>query len=106
MLSILYRNYQACYSLRPRLWGQVLVSTKILSQPQKQPHKSLNTVGHINPLADNYDWKHTLHEAKRIVGYPTPIITLRWILNDEMAHLEEHMRKFAASRHPLLKTSQ
>ena len=45
-------------------------------------------------------------EAERAVGYPTSFLSLRWILNDEIANIASHIRKLLGTNHPLLKTAK
>jgi len=52
------------------------------------------------------EWSTAVKEAERVVGYTTSFLNLRWILNDEMANVAEHMRRLIGTQHPLLKTAK
>ncbi|XP_030761395.1 decaprenyl-diphosphate synthase subunit 2-like [Sitophilus oryzae] len=43
-----------------------------------------------------------VNEAEKIVGYPTSFLSLRWLLNDEVANVARHIRKLIGTNHPLL----
>lgn len=48
----------------------------------------------------------TINEAEKVVGYPTSFLSLRWVLNDEVANVALHIRKLLGTNHPLLKTAR
>ncbi|KAJ8917518.1 hypothetical protein NQ315_005567 [Exocentrus adspersus] len=50
--------------------------------------------------------KPAINEAEKIVGYPTSFLSLRWILNDEVANIALHLRKLIGTNHPLLNTAR
>lgn len=45
-------------------------------------------------------------ELERAVGYPTPLLSLRHLLTDDMLQLSSHVRKLLQSRHPIVKTAK
>ncbi|CAH0556610.1 unnamed protein product [Brassicogethes aeneus] len=45
-------------------------------------------------------------DAEKIVGYPTSFLSLRWLLNDEVANIALHIRKLIGTNHPLLNTAR
>lgn len=47
-----------------------------------------------------------VNEAEKIVGYPTSFLSLRWLLNDEVANVAHHIRKLIGTNHPLLNTAR
>lgn len=47
-----------------------------------------------------------MNEAEKIVGYPTSFLSLRWLLNDEIATVARHVRKLIGTNHPLLVTAR
>lgn len=47
-----------------------------------------------------------INEAEKIVGYPTSFLSLRWLLNDEVANIALHLRKLIGTNHPLLNTAR
>lgn len=47
-----------------------------------------------------------INEAEQIVGYPTSFLSLRWLLNDEIANVVSHIRKLIGTNHPLLSTAR
>ncbi|CAG9768338.1 unnamed protein product [Ceutorhynchus assimilis] len=50
--------------------------------------------------------KRAVNEAEKIVGYPTSFLSLRWLLNDEIANVAHHIRKLIGTNHPLLITAR
>jgi decaprenyl-diphosphate synthase subunit 2 len=57
-------------------------------------------------LEEKSKWNYVVKEAERVVGYPTSFLSLRWILNDEIANVATHVRKLIGTSHPLLKTAK
>lgn len=47
-----------------------------------------------------------VNEAEKIVGYPTSFLSLRWLLNDEVANVALHLKKLIGTKHPLLNTAR
>ncbi|KAG5867692.1 hypothetical protein JTB14_026874 [Gonioctena quinquepunctata] len=47
-----------------------------------------------------------VNEAEKLVGYPTSFLSLRWLLNDEVANVALHLRKLIGTKHPLLTTAR
>ncbi|XP_050309702.1 all trans-polyprenyl-diphosphate synthase PDSS2-like [Anthonomus grandis grandis] len=50
--------------------------------------------------------KKAVDEAEKVVGYPTSFLSLRWLLNDEVANVANHIRKLIGTDHPLLATAR
>lgn len=66
--------------------------------------KSHKCGAHGNSI-NRYDTRNTaLEEAEKVVGYPTSLLNLRWLLSDELANMGLHLRKLVGTRHPLLDT--
>lgn len=47
-----------------------------------------------------------LSDAEKIVGYPTSFLNLRYLLSDEISNVAMYMKRFAMSKHPLLRTAR
>ena len=47
-----------------------------------------------------------LSDAEKIVGYPTSFLNLRYLLSDEISNIAMYMKRFAMSKHPLLRTAR
>ena len=52
------------------------------------------------------DLTKALSDAEKIVGYPTSFLNLRYLLNDEISNVAMYMKRFAMSKHPLLRTAR
>lgn len=50
--------------------------------------------------------KRAVNEAEKIVGYPTSFLSLRWLLNDEVANVANHIKRLIGTNHPLLATAR
>ncbi|KAJ8958842.1 hypothetical protein NQ318_019605 [Aromia moschata] len=75
--------------------------------------KTSRTKSGITALLQNYSTQSkenpnnkAVNEAEKIVGYPTSFLSLRWLLNDEVANIALHLRKLIGSNHPLLSTAR
>ena len=47
-----------------------------------------------------------LSDAEKIVGYPTSFLNLRYLLSDEISNIAMYMKRFAMSKHPLVRTAR
>lgn len=65
----------------------------------KRPHT-------VSAVGVQYDWNQAISDAERIVGYPTALQNLRWMLNDDIANMAVYLRKIIDSNHPLLQTAK
>ena len=45
-----------------------------------------------------------MSEAEKLVGYPTSLMSVRALLEDDFANVAVHMRKLIGSDHPVLHT--
>lgn len=52
------------------------------------------------------DLTKALSDAEKIVGYPTSFLNLRYLLSDEISNIAMYMKRFAVSKHPLLRTAR
>jgi len=52
------------------------------------------------------DLTKALSDAEKIVGYPTSFLNLRYLLSDEISNVAMYMKRFAMSKHPLLRTAR
>lgn len=57
-------------------------------------------------LNETNKWGNVVREAEKAVGYPTSFLSLRWILNDEIANVASHIRKLIGTNHPLIETAR
>ncbi|XP_037044712.1 decaprenyl-diphosphate synthase subunit 2-like isoform X2 [Bradysia coprophila] len=73
--------------------------------------RSLTTKPHhweklVTKPEQKHDWNRAVSEAEKIVGYPTPFLTVRQLLSDDFANVALHLRKLVGSNDPLLKTAK
>lgn len=61
---------------------------------------------HIWSSSRQDDFCKALSDAEKIVGYPTSFLNLRYLLNDEISNVAMYMKRFAMSKHPLLRTAR
>ena len=52
------------------------------------------------------DLSRALSDAEKIVGYPTSFLNLRYLLSDEISNIAMYMKRFAMSKHPMLRTAR
>ncbi|XP_068699044.1 all trans-polyprenyl-diphosphate synthase PDSS2-like [Montipora foliosa] len=52
------------------------------------------------------DLTQALSDAEKLVGYPTSFLNLRYLLSDEISNVAMYMKRFAMSKHPLLRTAR
>lgn len=67
--------------------------------------KILENFIHMNPK-QKIESSKAVNDAEKIVGYPTSFLSLRWLLNDEIANVALHLRKLIGTSHPLLNTAR
>lgn len=48
----------------------------------------------------------TTSRLERLIGYPTPLLSLRHLLGNELSHLSGQARRLLASRHPIVERSR
>lgn len=97
LISIHTRNNKY-FSTNTQLWHQDGLERKQLDTIH---NNNLN-----NNLTNKYDWNSIISDAEKLVNYPTPFLSLRWLLSDECANVAVHLRKLVESKHPLLKTAK
>ena len=49
-------------------------------------------------------WNRAVCEAEKLVGYPTSLVSVRALMDDDFANIAVHMRKLIGSDHPVLHT--
>lgn len=49
-------------------------------------------------------WNRSVSEAEKLVGYPTSLMSVRALMEDDFANVAVHMRKLIGSEHPVLHT--
>jgi len=49
-------------------------------------------------------WNKAVSEAEKLVGYPTSLVSVRALMDDDFANIAVHMRKLIGSDHPVLHT--
>ena len=48
-------------------------------------------------------WNNALANARKIADYPTSSVGLRWLLQDEIANVGEHLHKIKDCQHPVIR---
>lgn len=51
-------------------------------------------------------WNKAVSEAEKLVGYPTSLLSVRALLDNDFAHIAVHLRKLIGSNHPVLRTAK
>jgi len=49
-------------------------------------------------------WNRSVSDAEKLVGYPTSLMSVRALMDDDFANIAVHMRKLIGSEHPVLHT--
>ena len=49
-------------------------------------------------------WNRAVSDAEKLVGYPTSLMSVRALMDDDFANIAVHMRKLIGSEHPVLHT--
>ena len=49
-------------------------------------------------------WNRAVSDAEELVGYPTSLMSVRALMDDDFANIAVHMRKLIGSEHPVLHT--
>jgi len=49
-------------------------------------------------------WNRAVSDAEKLVGYPTSLMSVRALMDDDFANILVHVRKLIGSDHPVLKT--
>jgi len=49
-------------------------------------------------------WNRSVSDAEKLVGYPTSLMSVRALMEDDFANVAVHMRKLIGSEHPVLHT--
>ena len=73
--------------------------------PRQSPHASPFIRRHFLSSRQD-DLTRALSDAEKIVGYPTSFLNLRYLLNDEISNIAMYMKRFAMSKHPMLRTAR
>ncbi|CAG9858478.1 unnamed protein product [Phyllotreta striolata] len=47
-----------------------------------------------------------VNEAEKVIGYSTSFLSLRWLLNDEVANIAFNLKKLIGTKHPLINTAR
>jgi len=81
-----------------------LLSSSALSQDLVAP-SSLRGV-HSLPASftKKNSWNRSVSDAEKLVGYPTSLMSVRALMDDDFANIAVHMRKLIGSEHPVLHT--
>lgn len=61
-----------------------------------------STTNSVRQSKREAECKKVVSEAEKIIGYPTSFLSLRWLLNDEVANVANHLKKLIGTNHPLL----
>lgn len=51
-------------------------------------------------------WNRAVSEAEKLVGYPTSLLSIRALLDNDTANIAVHLRKLIGSDHPVLRTAK
>ena len=46
---------------------------------------------------------HQISSVEKLVGYPTPLLSLRHLVGSDFNHLSEQIRRLLSSKHPVVK---
>ncbi|CAM1291965.1 PDSS2 (predicted) [Pycnogonum litorale] len=76
--------------------------------PRKRAISMLRRYLHGNVSASNSisQWSQAVSEAEKVVGYSTSLLSLRYLLNDDVTNIALHLRRLVGSGHPILKTGK
>jgi len=55
-------------------------------------------------LPKQHEWNRAVASAEKMVGFPTSLLNLQSLMNDDVTGMTEHMRKLMGSDHPVLKS--
>lgn len=54
-------------------------------------------------LPKQHEWNRAMASAEKVVGFPTSMIHMKTLMNDDVTSMTDHMRKLMGSDHPVLK---
>jgi len=83
-------------TMLPRL---CLNTAKILSSSSDRAVHSLPA-----SFTRKNQWNRAVCDAEKLVGYPTSLVSVRALMDDDFANIAVHMRKLIGSDHPVLQT--
>ena len=84
-------------SLKPRfLCNTLSTSWRTLLPVSNEPPND-----HVNPVR-----KKQQTSVEKLVGYPTPLLSLRHLVGSEFTQLSTHVRCLISSQHPIVKQSK
>ena len=49
-------------------------------------------------------WNRAVSDAEKLVGFPTSLLSLQSLMNDDVTSVASHVRKLMGSDHPILRT--
>ncbi|XP_029213966.2 all trans-polyprenyl-diphosphate synthase PDSS2-like [Acropora muricata] len=78
----------------------------IFESPLELSRPSLSVRRNIWSTSRLDDFTKALSDAEKLVGYPTSFLNLRYLLSDEISNVAMYMKRFAMSKHPLLRTAR
>ena len=83
--------------LLPSLYNQTAQLTSSITSPRS-----------VHSLPASFtrknQWNRAVSEAEKLVGYPTSLVSVRALMDDDFANIAVHMRKLIGSDHPVLQT--
>lgn len=53
-----------------------------------------------------HNYNKVISEAEKIVGHSTSFLSLKCLMNDEVADIASHIRKLMGTSHPLINTAK
>ncbi|XP_003384094.1 PREDICTED: decaprenyl-diphosphate synthase subunit 2-like [Amphimedon queenslandica] len=88
---------KARFRLGRSIWSLLPPSLFLSSFPTSPDHPILS------PNTSSSSFTSSL---ERLIGYPTPLLSLRHLLGNELSHLSGHARRLLASQHPIVERSK
>ena len=86
--------------LKPQLLASLYTQTgQLLNSSSARPVHSLPA-----SFTRKNQWNRAVSEAEKLVGYPTSLVSVRALMDDDFANIAVHMRKLIGSDHPVLQT--
>jgi len=86
--------------LKPQLLPSLYTQTgQLLNSSSARPVHSLPA-----SFTRKNQWNRAVSEAEKLVGYPTSLVSVRALMDDDFANIAVHMRKLIGSDHPVLQT--
>ena len=69
-----------------------------------QKHESMSVHSLPASFTKKNSWNRAVSDAEKLVGYPTSLMSVRALMDDDFANIAVHMRKLIGSEHPVFHT--